>query len=610
MKKLPLVLLTCFILLGLLSCSNSSGGGGDSSYEETNKSTFSVTNLTFNSIDYKLSANISLVDESKVTIVCNEKEQEAIVADGKIALTFERPFYSGIKGGKSYTLIFKSEGYADTSATIQYWPKVESQLASKSEITVYNGVVEHLQAPEVILLNYDSDSVDTNVTYNVSDTNTASWTFNDLLEYLNKKENTDKSVKYEYKITPKTTSSIDLSDEGEVIYNCRQDTKVVSAYIHNDFGKFELYLYDTSYESEHELETAGGNIQYQWQVLNDEGPFDISGATGKTFTLTKENASTYLGKTLCVKIKQNYAGEDQPEFLSNTFPVYHVKKVKELYYDGVLSVGSVFDCSKIKGTVTDELGNKYDAASFTWFGISELEETDDSYYVGASSRKFSVTCENENFYPGDGAEIFAIVQAVLAQDEIPPLSTDITKMTVKKAQFLKSNQGLEISFNSCATFVDIPQDEFETYEGQELYIRKKSSGKVNEYGYIKESEPVKLTVKKENIGVKCEGSGLIAGIEVPNLSLTITNKNNKYLITPSVDLDSSKYTFSYTWKFDTTNIIDGSEKSGVSIEDNCLVVDKNKVSANIHRITCFAQICSNSTGESMTILETTTIDLR
>ena len=47
MKKLPLVLLTCFILLGLLSCSNSSGGGGDSSYEETNKSTFSVTNLTF-----------------------------------------------------------------------------------------------------------------------------------------------------------------------------------------------------------------------------------------------------------------------------------------------------------------------------------------------------------------------------------------------------------------------------------------------------------------------------------------------------------------------------------------------------------------------------------
>ena len=598
-KKIFLLLCLLFCVLGLSSCRSFL-----SELKEAEEKTLTVSNLTFDSITYKLTADVAAKDRTKIILRCNQRECSAVVRDNKISVVFDSPFYSDIKGGASYDVAFSAQNYVGTTYTLAYWPQIKYLITSQEENTIYNGGAKGFEPPAFLLLNYDFSSVTTNMSFKIfenygtqekSEVNidTSSWKLEDMKNFLTNVENDGKTVEVHYSIAPNCTNGADLKESGFVVYHCKKDVLVKSVIVSNDWGKYTAHLYSVEdaamaeNSEEREADTAGGVVRYQWQVSSDTVNFtDIDGANAKSFALTKDTASSLLGKRIRVKITQTFEGEEQESLVSNDYYVAHSPVQTSLYYDGIIFAGEKFDTSKVKGTITDECGNKYTEKDFNFIKINELDEN--GYYIAQSSGNFQIQCINDNFYDST-TYVFALVQFPILQSEVPQLSEENTEITAEKVKFASINKDLEISFDGGANYSGIPEDEFEASEGDVLYLRKKAVGTANASGYIKESEAVAITVNVQNIGRKTSGAGLIDGLENLKFSLTKKTSGTNTVITP---------TFSYTddlWSYDYQWLIDGTDAlawDGVSVDSTTgsLVINNENFAGDTYQVYCKVRI--------------------
>ena len=575
-----------------------------------------VSNLAFDSLTYELSADVTADDGTKLTLTCLNEELTAVAGGGKISLVLDTPFSTGAKGGKDYTVQFSADGYAGTSATISYWPFLRMNVLTADEITIYNGGAGDYEPPIVQLVNYDEE----NVTYKnwfkifttesygtesqeeITGVDTSSWTLDTFREWLTASANDGKTIEAHYSVTPNCDGGENLKNEGYIVYHCKKDVLVKSVRVSNQWGRFEAHLYaDEDQSDASEAETAGGIVSYQWQGSQDETVWtDIPDASKKTFSLTKENADALIDKLIRVKITQNFEGTEQPSLVSPaSIRIYHKPVQTALYYDGLLPVGSRFDTTKIRGTITDECGNDYGVNDFSWILISEFDEND--YYTAVHSENYWVQFLNDSFYDSV-AEVFATVQAVFAEDELPLLSTDTASIPAGSVLFASVDKRLELSYDGGATYSDFPEETFFAKIGATLYLRKKAVGTPNQSGYIKESESRTITVKEENIGRKASGGGLINGLQSLSFSLKKSSTTEETVL-PQSDVFSTKKTvvsttftpaFSYVdsaWEYEYEWLIDGVNAlsyEGVSVDSatNALVVQHASFANDVYQVFC------------------------
>ncbi|MCR5725627.1 MAG: hypothetical protein K6G80_11130 [Treponema sp.] len=559
--------------------------------------------MQFDTISRSFSADISAEDGTTLSLTCNGKTETAVVADNKIELTFVTPFHNGTQGGTSYPVTVSNEDYGKAVTQIAYWPKVSATISCGDEENLFIGGINGTTEPVFTVCNYAEADVTKNISFKIYSTetykdsatrtalttpDTTGWTFSDMLTYLSDSENAGKTVEMHYSLSPKAAAAdSELDDSGYIVYNCKAEKLVKSAHIVQQFGRFEARLFAESVaEITSVTETAGGTVTYQWQASDDAENFtDIPGATAKTFVLTKENCESLLNKTLRVKLTQTFAEAEQQPVYSTTYPVYHTIKDYTLYYDAMLLRGDTFNTAEIKGRLTDELGNTYDAGDFHWNTISEQEEKD--HYTAKDSGNFYVSCTKENFYDAV-LPVFANVQAILSEDELPQLSVNTAAITAGKASFDIIDSDLEVSFNGGATYVDIPEDDFDVSAESELLFRTKTFGTPDTSGYVRESSAKALTVKTENIGTNASGSGLISDFEMQSLTLKKKTSNGVTTITPILNYTNSGCAYEYTW------LIDGADArtySGTAVNaKHALVITNSAFGKDAYQIYCMVRI--------------------
>ena len=602
-----------FIAIATISCSSQiSDSKGD-------EKELSVSNVLFNSVSRSLTADITAEDGAEVTLECNGKTEKAIVADKKIEVVLVEPFHDGIKGGSTYDVNISSEGYNGTQTEIAYWPKEELRLSCTDEQNVFIGGAKNFIQPEFMLKNYDESKVTTKIWFKIfltkgyetketrteiTSTDTSTWNFSDMMDFLSDSNNIGKTIEVHFQITPNAPKDAEnLASSGYVVLNCKKDVLANCANIVNNYGKFEVRLFAEEPSTlTTDIETAGGIVDYQWQISDnteytDEPHFtDIPGANGKSFSLTKENEATVLGKTLRVKISQTFEGNTH-EIISETYPVLHCVKTAELYYDDILSKGQKFDTTKIKGTLTDELGNTYSASDFDWAEISELSEKNE--YTAGEAKDFLLNSSKNNFYDSVQS-VFANVQFSLTEAELPQLSTETSSIEIGKVEFTTINKNLEISFNGGATYRDFPESEFASKTGEKLYIRKRANGTPGCAGYVRESKPLVITVAEENIGKKAKGHSVIQELEAIGLTLKKTNKDGITTITPVLSFTEDIYEYEYTWLIDNNAALSW---NGVTTNDNNeLIIDTSKFGKDAYQIFCKVRVYIQGTQDHIDII--------
>lgn len=566
------------------------------------KRVLNVSNVTFNSTTYEFNSDITAPDGKLVTLTVNGVSCQGFACNQKISLTLDTPFLKNLKGGKEYEIYFSAEDYIGTKTSVSYWPKVSYKLLSLDEITIYNGGAKDFVEPDFILQNYDESQVTYKTWFKlyknygmdnqteIEDVDVSNWKISDLKSYLADLENDGNSVEVHFSVTPDCEDGENLAANGFVLYHCKKDVLVKSVGVSNSNGKLAAHLYaDEEVSDESEAETAGGIVAFQWQCSNDgeeENFRDVPGAVGKLFSVTKENVSEYLGKTFRVKITQTFEGAEQGSIYSATYPFYHTIVNSELYYDGLLLTGERFDVSKVKGVITDELGQTYTEKDFTLQTISELEENE-NYYLGTVSKNFYLQCLNNDFYDFSQS-VFVTVRNSFTEEELPLLSTDTASMEAGNIKFTEINKDLECSVDGRGTYTEIPEGEFEASSGDIIYIRKKAYGIPNADGYIKESEALPVTVKDENIGKSTSGGSIIKNLETLKLTLKKSTDGNSIVIKPVYTYTDDEWEYEYTWLIDG---VDAFTYTSVSKnENNELVIDSSEFSAETYQLFCLVKI--------------------
>ncbi len=600
MKKTIFYAFILLLSLVFSACSDFSAEVKES--EAQLKRVLNVSNVTFDSTTYKFNSDITAPDGKLVTLTVNGVSCQGFACNQKISLTLDTPFLKNLKGGKEYEIYFSAEDYIGTKTSVSYWPKVSYKLLSLDEITIYNGGAKDFVEPDFILQNYDESQVTYKTWFKlyknygmdnqteIEDVDVSNWKISDLKNYLADLENDGNSVEVHFSVTPDCEGGENLAAKGFVLYHCKKDVLVKSVGVSNSNGKLVAHLYaDEEVSDESEAETAGGIVAFQWQCSNDgkeENFRDVPGAVGKLFSVTRENVSEYLGKTFRVKITQTFEGAEQASIYSATYPFYHTIVNSELYYDGLLLTGETFDVSKVKGVITDELGQTYTEKDFTLQTISELDETE-NYYLGTVSKNFYLQCMNNDFYDFSQS-VFVTVRNSFTEEELPLLSTDTASMEAGNVKFTEINKDLEYSVDGRGTYTEIPEGEFEASSGDIIYIRKKAYGIPNADGYIKESEALPVTVKDENIGKSTSGGSIINNLETLKLTLKKSTDGNLIVIKPVYTYTDDEWEYEYTWLIDG---VDALTYTGVSKnENNELVIDSSEFSAETYQLFCLVKI--------------------
>lgn len=570
-----------------------------------------VSNIQFDSSTYVLSAETNAADGTQITLTCNELSQSARVKDGKFSLTYETPFYKGIKGGKSYDIKFSAEGYTEATGSVNYWPKVICNSSTKDEVNVFCGGNDNFVAPEIDLVNYEPASVSITRFFEVysnykndslANDSTDGWTLDDVKAFLKDKKNATKSVVITSVVTPSNGDS-NLNEIISVVYHCKNEVAVGLVNINKHYERYEACLYENV--GDYNSETAGGDVSFQWQKMNDDGTTysDIEGATGKTFSLTKENVDSLLNGYIRVKVTQKFENPSQSPITlfsdgglyGSPYLVAHTIKDSEVYYNGIIDEGEIFDVQNVRGRVSDEFGDWHDINTDDLYLISELDE--EHYYNASESKPFRIQIDTSGFYM-DVLDVFATVRQVLKAENIPALKTASSSVEAGLAEFEGVNSDLEISYDGGANFTDFPSDEFTVPTDRTLYVRKRARGTPNSEGYQKESETCKVIVKDENIGKKTSGDGLINGISMPTLTLIKSYSNSKVRITPSLDIrDPETYSYEYDWRFDDKPLSElGGKGISLDVNTDALVIDTSKLGSDTYQIYCSVSITNRSTS--------------
>ena len=600
--RLMFIIIPIMMFIGCdTECSSSSGGG---SGQSTGK-TFAVSNIMFDSLTLDLTADVNQAEGTALTLNCSGKTVQTVVKGGKISLSFAS-LLKGIMGGKSYTVTFAASGYSNATGAIAYWPAVRFNEDLIERVSVYAGAGVSLNEPKLVS-NYESDKVKIEVSFSVYNTaeydstddpakldvDTTGWTFADMSAFVTNAENTGKTAVYHFTITPNCDNGENLAAVGYIVYDCKAEVQIKSVVIGNQSGLYvaKLYAEDNTSDSG-KAETAGGSVAYQWQSSADGSSWnDIAGATAKTFELTSSNVSNLLNKYLRVQVTQTYSGSKQTPIVSPSVKVLHTVVSATLTYNGSLKVGEEFDLTKISGTITDELGKEYDADDWTFEKINSYN------YTAISSLEFTFACRKDGFNDGR-AKAYAAVQASFTESELPSLVSDPYQLSDGKARFAGIDYRLEVSFDSGETYSDMTTDEFAAAAGQTLTLRKKAAGTPGENGYLKESDPLTLTVKEENVGKTTQGSGIIGGLELTSIIKSFTLRSLPTDLTidilPVLDCAENEYLtentlYEYIW------LIDGADPAlynGAKVDEltHALVITKSEFAGDVYHIECRVRI--------------------
>ena len=504
MKKLYLFIV--IFILCLIGCPSEYApecGGKKGSPSSETVTPLSVTEVSFDSLNYSLSAKVNTDDGREITAVCNGKTQTAKAGNGKISWDMSSSFYKGIKGGKDYNVSFSANGgYSGTvTASVTYWPKVEYTLASPNVVTIYNGSAKSYKSP-AYTINYIVDSVNLSMQYKLYDEfdseidrNTSGWKLANMLDYLSDSDNAGCRVEVHFSVTPKCDGGDKLAAKGFVTYLCKADVPVHFVEIEQVYDVYKAFLYNEDGNS------AGGKITYTWQLSDNGSNWSdiLKDVTSDTYTPTESD----FGKRLRVTIKQTY-GDQTITKTSDSISLMNVISEANLYYDGVVLVGTAIDFAKIKGTIVNVIGGEVSAADVS-FDLTEGLSGDG---ILSYSHNVYITVKKHG-YEDYKTSIFVPVQFVMIENELPTLSENGREITIGNVAFefaentdISDYANIEFSSDKGATWGSIPNGEFPAISGDKLLVRRKKTGTPNTRGYIKESEPLVIIVTNQNIGLK------------------------------------------------------------------------------------------------------------
>ena len=561
------------------------------------------SNVVFDSLSLKLTADTLAVDGTVITARCNGSTISGVAGNGRIEFVLDTSFHEGILGGRSYEVDFNARGFMEKKEFVEYWPKARFEVTSSLDRgQVFKGGAQDFEVPEINLKNYDEGSVSSNISYrlwenydvdskNELDVDTSAWEIDDLRAFFSDAANVGKTVEIWYTVAPNCANAEEITEQYFITYDCKNDVSVGYAEIRYEYGAFRLYLYDNSGSNPH---PAGGALAYQWQVSDDpndnDGWTDIQGATQETYMMTEAD----LGKFIRGKITQTLNGVPQTPVFSESDEMTNKICDYSLYYDGFLTVGDVFDTAKIRGTITDSFGRTYDAQTCTWETVDVANYYTANELDGSKYFIFSVCFEGDDPNNVHNADVFATVRYA-PLEELPELSTDRDNISYGCVEFTESNGDIEVSADNGASYSEISIDEIWLNSNRKLYIRKKASGMPYCGGYLKESEPVCLDVTNENIGNRTltPGEGIINGIALPEMTLEKSVQGNVVVVTPRITNTESFYTYKYSWFIDGAQLSESTEyNDDIPIRTNgsALEMDRTKLPKDTYEVFCIVAI--------------------
>ncbi|MBR3732899.1 MAG: hypothetical protein IKN25_09670 [Spirochaetales bacterium] len=586
--KFRVMMVMLLTLMMLCACDTNTDGNTERNDNQSNPLT--VSEVVFDSVTYALSAKVNAADGTEIELTCNGKTQTVNAVKGSIAVVFDTPFYSRVKGGKNYDVTFRAkQGYSGSVVkSIGYWPQAKVMVMSKEVVTVYCGAAKDVIMPS-FGINYEDNTYTYEMTFTVYDAeeaelpvDTSAWEMTDLLEYLSKPENDGHSVKIQYKAIPSCPNGAELYDKGYVTYICKNDVLVKSIYILPEYGAYKALLSSEDYmPNETEVgDSAGGDISYKWYISEDKvkNNGDVPDTSSMKWNVIPDAdkhiyniVKSDIGKLLKVEITQTYQGEVQDSIVSSEMYVTNSIIDTNLYYDGIVTVGEEFDASKVKGTATDVLGIVHDVSDF----ILVINDRTADY-----SRYFEAALSNNEIDLTLGY-FWATVQSRMNKQDEVYLTKNVWTVTKSKVRFDTYNSAVEYSADAGLTYSGITLDEFDAQVGDDIYIRVAAIGSPKQNGYLAASDPVIFKVTEDVIGTKVEltGGGITVEIKELELTLSKSEQGNNIIIKASLqnfnyDAYQTDLENGYIWLI---NGVSAEEVTYASLVSDSVYLDKTKM---------------------------------
>ncbi len=169
-----------------------------------------------------------------------------------------------------------------------------------------------------------------------------------MLTYLKETDHFGYSVKVTETITPKRngTPQTDLQCKVSVTYISCKDVLAAKVRVEHYYNYYIAVTYDK------DDNPAGGNIQYEWQVSDDQQNWLSMLDTESVLEITKNN----LGKYLRCIITQTYEGKVQTSITSEAIMLNNIISAAYLHYDGIVLYGNNPTATQMPGTAVDVFG--------------------------------------------------------------------------------------------------------------------------------------------------------------------------------------------------------------------------------------------------------------
>ncbi|MBP5706917.1 MAG: hypothetical protein J6W76_06495, partial [Spirochaetales bacterium] len=470
--------------------------GGSSPVEQvstTSTTVYSISHVEFDSLSYILTAETDASDDEEFTVTVNNKSVTAKASKGRLSADLSKCWTNANKGGKQYSVTFSTAnaGVNPSNVNIDYWPKAVCELKCASEITIYNGSSSAYQSPQ-FTMNYEADFYDYTMSFIVKDAldnditrrvpGIATWKLSQMLIYLMESDHVGYSVKVTATITPKRNGipQTDLQCQVSVTYISCKDVLAAKVRVEHYYNYYIAVTYDENDNP------AGGNIQYEWQVSDNNKDWLSMLETGSVLEITKDK----LGKYLRCIITQTYEGKTKDPITSEAITLNNLISEVYLYYNDIVQYGSNPTAQLITGTAVDVIGGDVKNLTFSFENLSAGMKYSDYVTVKVSKDNY------EDYI----TSVFVTVQNTITDEEVIPLSTDTYHITTDKVKFTKSSDVLEYSLDDGVTWNAVTTDEFSAAVGDTILVRKKGAGAVNNPGYVQPSEAKSLKVTADNVG--------------------------------------------------------------------------------------------------------------
>ncbi len=611
MKNLlkSILFLTAISIFTLTSCANGSSGGSNDNSEAINiAKSITFSDISFDSFNYTLEANTTAPDGTSIAAAANNHATTAVASKGKISWNMAESFHNGILGGNDYEVYFSYEGASISNTTVSYWPEIKYEINCPELVYLYNGSGQTYQYPEIIINNYQQSDIKIEKSLRTTGANLDLEQFKEFVDNKDNiietdengkvKESTAKSAYLIFNIYPVKISELEdagrLWQTGQITYLVKQEVEVKYVQAEYSAGSYEAKTYTSNpNENSTESKEAGGKITYQWQMSDTGNNWqDISGATSRFYKIQEEDTGKYL-RVIMTQTMQTASGEKtlSPLTSESSDKILNGIKAANLYYDLVTVTGGEFLPSWVKGTLTTIFDSTINLDGNFKTSINSKYASNKSFKDLQVSQNVDITITRANFQSFD-TSVYVPVTSKLKDDELPSLSTDTKKITDGYVSFNTINADLEFSNDSRKTWTEIPVEEFAANAGDILYFRKKAFGTPNTEGYIKESSPLSITVKSENLGKLVAGSGAIGSINMIDLKLVKSTKGGATILTPVIT-HKQPYYFNYKidYEIDELELSTYQGKGAYKNSDDCFVLEKdNSFAKDTYQINCVVKV--------------------